>query len=224
MFNKILLNLNCYFAILNHLKLMKLLIVDDHRLFNDGLKALLIKEPFYKQIDQLYDSRDVLNHLQLNAIDVILLDFNMPHTNGLEMTTKILQSFPNQPIIILSMYADISQIEQFKKTGAKGYLLKTVDIAELSDAIQKVNTGELYFPKKIKSNNHNEDDFLKKFRLTLREFEVIQLIKEGKSTNEIADRLKISIHTVVTHRKNIHLKLNIQNERELIKFAVENNI
>lgn len=203
---------------------MKLLIVDDHRLFNDGLKALLVNEPIYKKIDQIYDSREVLNHLQLNSIDAILLDFNMPHSNGLEMTTRILQNYPQQKIIILSMYADLSQIEQFKKAGAKGYLLKTVDIAELSEAIQKVNIGELYFPKKVKSNNHNEDDFLKKFKLTQREFEVIQLIKEGKSTNKMADKLKISVHTIVTHRKNIHLKLNVQNERELIKFAIDNNI
>jgi DNA-binding NarL/FixJ family response regulator len=203
---------------------MKLLIVDDHRLFNDGLKVLLINESFYEQIHQLYDSREVLNHLQLNAIDVILLDFNMPHTNGLEMTTKILQNFPEQKIIILSMYADLSQIEQFKKSGAKGYLLKTVDISELSRAIRQVNEGKFYFPQKVKSNNHNEDDFLKKFRLTQREFEVIQLIKGGKSTTEMANQLKLSTHTVITHRKNIHLKLNIQNERELIKFAIENNI
>lgn len=203
---------------------MKLLIVDDHRLFNDGLKSLLINEPIYKQITQIYDSREVLNHLQLNLVDVVLLDFNMPHANGLEMTARILQNYPLQKIIILSMYADLSQIEQFKKVGAKGYLLKTVDISELSEVIQKVNIGELYFPKKVKSNNHNEDDFLKKFKLTQREFEVIQLIKEGKSTNEMADKLKISTHTVVTHRKNIHLKLNVQNERELIKFSIENNI
>jgi DNA-binding NarL/FixJ family response regulator len=203
---------------------MKLLIVDDHRLFNDGLKALLINEPFYKQIEQLYDSREVLNHLHLNTTDIILLDFNMPYANGLEMTTKILQNYPQQKIIILSMYADFSQIEQFKKAGTKGYLLKTVDITELSDAIIQIFKGKTYFPKKVKSNNHNEDDFLKKFKLTQREFEVIQLIKEGKSTNEMADKLKISIHTIVTHRKNIHLKLNVQNERELIKFAIENNI
>lgn len=203
---------------------MKLLIVDDHRLFNDGLKALLIKELFITQIYQLYDSREVLNHLQLYTVDVVLLDFNMPYSNGLEITTKILLNFPNQRIIILSMYADFSQIEQFKKAGAKGYLLKTVDIAELSDAIQNVNKGEFHFPKKIKSNNHNEDDFLKRFRLTQREFEVIQLIKAGNSTNEMANKLNLSTHTVITHRKNIHLKLNIQNERELIRFAIENSI
>lgn len=203
---------------------MKLLIIDDHRLFNDGLKSLLINELFCTQIDQLYDSREVLTYLQLNDIDIILLDFNMPHANGLEITTKILQNHAQQKIIILSMYADLSQIEQFKKAGAKGYLLKTVDITELSDAIQKVNNGELYFPNKIKSNNHDEDSFLKKFKLTQREFEVIQLIREGKNTNEMADKLSVSTHTVKTHRKNIHLKLNIQNQRELIKFAVDNNI
>ena len=201
---------------------MKLLIIDDHRLFNDGLKSLLSQETIFKQIEQVYDSRQVLEQIQISKPDVILLDFNMPHKNGMEMTEQILLNFADQKIIILSMYAENTQIEQFKKAGAKGYLLKTVDISELSKAIKQVNEGKLNFPESIKRNNHNEDDFLKKFRLTKREFEVIKLIKEGKSTSEIAKIVNLSVHTVITHRKNIHLKLDIQNERELIKFASEN--
>ncbi len=203
---------------------MNLLIVDDHKLFNDGLKSLLIQEEDFDKVDQVYNSRETLKAIHLYAPDVILMDFNMPHINGLEMTEQILQNFPQQKIIIISMYAQITQIEQFKKLGVKAYLLKTVDPSELCYVIRSVAKGEDIFSKSNQDNNHSEDNFLKKFRLTQREFEVIKLIKAGKSSNEMAEILHLSIHTIITHRKNIHLKLDIQNERELIKFAVENEI
>jgi DNA-binding NarL/FixJ family response regulator len=203
---------------------MNLLIIDDHILFNDGLKSLLIQEEDFDTVDQVYDSRETLRTIHLHSPDVILMDFNMPHVNGLVMTQQILKNFPQQKIIILSMYAQNTQIEQFKKLGVKGYLLKTVDPSELCHAIRLVYKGEDIFSKANQDNNHSEDNFLRKFRLTQREFEVIKLIKEGKSSNEMADILHLSIHTIVTHRKNIHLKLDIQNERELIKFAIENEI
>jgi DNA-binding NarL/FixJ family response regulator len=201
---------------------MNLLIIDDHKLFNDGLKSLLIQEDDFDTVEQVYDSRETLKAIHLHAPDVILMDFNMPHINGLEMTEQILKNFPQQKIIILSMYAQNTQIEQFRKLGVKGYLLKTVEPSELCNAVSLVKNGENIFPKSNQENNHSEDSFLKKFRLTQREYEVIKLIKEGKSSSEISDMLHLSIHTVVTHRKNIHLKLDIQNERELIKFTLEN--
>lgn len=203
---------------------MKLLIIDDHKLFNDGLKSLLIQEDYFNIVEQVYDSRETLNAIHLHSPDVILMDFNMPHVNGLEMAEQILKNFSEQKIIILSMYAQNTQIEQFRKFGVKGYLLKTIEPAELCQAIRLVGKGEDIFPKSNQENNHAEDDFLKKFRLTQREFEVIKLIKEGKSSTEMSDILHLSIHTIITHRKNIHLKLDIQNERQLIKFAIENAI
>jgi DNA-binding NarL/FixJ family response regulator len=203
---------------------MNLLIIDDHKLFNDGLKSLLIQEDDFETVDQVYDSRETLKAIHFHSPDVILMDFNMPHVNGLEMTEQILKNFSQKKIIILSMYAQNTQIEQFKKLGVKGYLLKTVEPNELCHAIRVVAEGKDIFPKSNQENNHSEDDFLKKFRLTQREFEVIKLIKEGKSSNEMAEILHLSIHTIITHRKNIHLKLDIQNERELIKFAIENEI
>lgn len=203
---------------------MNLLIIDDHKLFNDGLKSLLIQEDDFDTVEQVYDSRQTLQAIHLHSPDVILMDFNMPHINGLEMTEQILKNFSDQKIIILSMYAQNTQIDQFRKLGVKGYLLKTVEPSELCQAIKLVEKGENIFSKSNQENNHSEDDFLKKFRLTQREFEVIKLIKAGKSSNEISEILHLSIHTIVTHRKNIHLKLDIQNERELIKFAIENGI
>jgi DNA-binding NarL/FixJ family response regulator len=203
---------------------MNLLIIDDHKLFNDGLKSLLIQEDDFDKVEQVYDSRETLKAIHLHSPDVILMDFNMPHVNGLEVTEQILQNFHQQKIIILSMYAQNTQIEQFKKLGVKGYLLKTVDPSELCHVIRLVAKGEDIFSKSNQDNNHSEDNFLKKFRLTQREFEVMKLIKEGKSSNEMANILHLSIHTIITHRKNIHLKLDIQNERELIKFAIENEI
>lgn len=203
---------------------MKLLIVDDHKLFNDGLKSLLLSELPDLKIAQLYGSKDVLAFLQQHPQEIILLDFNLPTINGLELTIDIRKSFPSQKIIILSMYADLNQIEQFKKAGVSGYLLKTVDISELIEALDSISKGHVHFPKKASNNLHENDEFLKKFKLTQRELDVIKYIRAGKTTNEISSILNISTHTVITHRKNIHLKLGVQNERELIKFASENNI
>lgn len=203
---------------------MKLLIVDDHKLFNDGLKSLLIQNIESVEVEQVFDSRQTLQAINLYAPLIVLLDLNMPYINGLEMANLILESFPSQKIIILSMYADNTQIEQFKKQGVKGYLLKTVDFAELRRAITLVIDGNAYFLQNIKENNHTEDDFMKKYRLTTREVEVIRLIRADNNNQEIADCMHLSIHTVITHRKNIHLKLDIQKEREIIKFAMENGI
>jgi DNA-binding NarL/FixJ family response regulator len=203
---------------------MKLLIVDDHKLFNDGLKSLLIQNIDSVEIEQVFDSRETLQSIHLHAPSVVLLDLNMPYINGLEMANLILKNFPSQKIIILSMYADNAQIDQFKKDGVKGYLLKTVDFVELSQAITLVMAGNEYFPKNDKENNHSEDNFMKKYRLTTREVEVIRLIKSGNNNQGIADFMHLSVHTIITHRKNIHLKLAIQKERDLIKFALENGI
>lgn len=203
---------------------MKLLIIDDHKLFNDGLKSLLIEETDFDTVEQVYDNRETLSAIHSHSPDVILMDFNMPHINGLEMAELILRNFSQQKIIIISMYAENTQIEQFRKIGVKGYLLKTVEPNELCRVIRLVEKGEDIFSKYSHNNNHSEDSFLKKFRLTQRELEVIKLIKKGKSSSEISEILHLSIHTIITHRKNIHLKLEIQNERELIKFATENEI
>jgi DNA-binding NarL/FixJ family response regulator len=199
---------------------MDKLIIDDHKLFNDGLKALITTIDRFSVIHQLYESNEVLEFLEKNPnIGLIFMDFNMPIKDGKELSKEILSIYPSLKILIITMYADKSQIEDFKKLGAHGYILKSVDLDELSKAVLEIQRGNTYFPIAEAITVNDKDDFFKKYRLTKRETEILELISLGKSTNEISESLYLSVHTINTHRKNLHLKLDVQNERELMKFA-----
>lgn len=201
--------------------MVNVMIVDDHRLFNDGLNAMLTQDAQIKVLAQVYDSREAKEKVKKFKPDVVLIDFNMPHVNGIELTMLLLLERPNLKILILSMYDDERHIESFKNIGAKGYLFKTASTEEVVRAIQKVHAGELYFPERNTKSNHADDIFIKKLKLSSRELEVIQLIKAGCTTKEIADKLFISYYTAETHRKNIKLKVGVKGEADFIKFIYE---
>jgi DNA-binding NarL/FixJ family response regulator len=201
---------------------MEKLIVDDHTLFNDGFKSLLSSIDRFSTIHQVYDSKKVLGFLQKNQnVQFIFMDINMPEMNGKELSIDILKHFPDKKILVLTMYADNSLIEDFKKIGVHGYLLKTQNIEEVAKAILTIQQGNNYFLNDYDKNVNENDAFLKRNKLSGRELEVLKLISQGKSNLQISEQLFLSIHTIISHRKNIHLKLNIQNERELIKFGLE---
>ncbi|GAB3702396.1 response regulator transcription factor [Spirosoma flavus] len=200
---------------------IRVLIVDDHKLFNDGLKSMLIQEPAVEVIGQVYASKDTPHALTRLVPDILLMDFNMPGVNGLDMTRQLLLSFPNLNILIISMYNEQRYIDEFRQYGAKGYLLKTADVDELVVAIQTVVSGKTYFSSKInrpkESAHHADDIFLKNLRLTAREIEIINYIRQGMSSQQIADTMHVSFYTVETHRRNIHVKLGVKNAVELIR-------
>jgi two-component system nitrate/nitrite response regulator NarL len=200
---------------------VKVIIVDDHRLFNDGLKAMLSPEPSIEVVAQIYDSREAKEAARKFSPDVILMDFNMPHIDGIELTKLMLADKSYYKILLLSMYNEERYIEVFRTIGAKGYLFKTASSEEVVQAIQDVHAGGLYFPQSDSKSNHANDNFLKKLKLSNRELEVIQLIKAGLKTKEIAEKLNISFYTAETHRKNIKLKVGLKGEAEFIKFIFE---
>jgi DNA-binding NarL/FixJ family response regulator len=201
---------------------MEKLIVDDHRLFNDGFKSLLSSIDRFSTIHQLYDSTIVLDYLDKHAnIQLLLLDFNMPKKDGKELAIEVLAKYPDKKILIITMYADKSQIDAFKKIGVHGYILKSDDINEVTKAVLSIQAGDTYFPIEEVRTVNDSDSFYKKNKLSARELDVLRLISRGKSSQQISEELFLSPHTVITHRKNIHLKLDIQNERELIKYAIE---
>lgn len=204
----------------------KVLIVDDHRLFNNGLKATLRDEPAIEVVGQVFSSRDTPHAVFQHAPDILLMDFNMPDVNGLEMTRQLVKSFPEIRILILSMYGEQRYIDDFRKAGAKGYVFKTIEVEELMAAIEAVLSGNTYFlsklETKVKTDHHAEDGFMKKFKLTAREIEVIEHIREGLTNQQIADVMYVSYYTVETHRRNIHFKLGIKSTAELIRFMDEN--
>jgi two-component system nitrate/nitrite response regulator NarL len=202
-------------------KLIRVMIIDDHRLFNDGLNAMLKGESSIQVLTRVYDSREAPEQVKNLKPDVVLMDFNMPHLNGIELTRILLKNDAGLKILILSMYDEERHIESFKSIGARGYLFKTASAEEVIQAIHKVYSEDDYFPKPKAGNAHADDKFLQKLKLSKRELEVIQLIKAGLKTKEIAEKLNISFYTAETHRKNIKLKVGLKGEADFIKFIYE---
>jgi DNA-binding NarL/FixJ family response regulator len=199
--------------------MINIMIVDDHKLFSDGLAALLEKEPEIQVSKQIYDSRNALLEISHQIPDVVLIDFNMPYINGLELSKRLLLEYPNLKILILSMYDEERFIKDFQEVGTKGYLIKTASVEEVKKTIIAIHEGESVFDifDNTKRNLHKEDLFIKKLLLSPREEDVIRLIIKGLNTRQIAEDLKISYYTAETHKKNIYTKLGIKGgERALL--------
>ena len=198
---------------------IKIIIVDDHRLFNDGLYGMLKQVEGIDVLAQVYDSRDAENIIGKLRPDVVLVDFNMPHINGIELTKLLKAQFSDIKVLILSMYNENIYVKRFKRSGSKGYIFKTASVEEVAAAIRIVHSGATHFPVTRKKNVHADDLFLKKLKLSSREMDVIRLVKEGLKTKEIADQLNISFFTVETHRKNIKLKIGVEGEAAFMQFV-----
>lgn len=207
---------------------VSVLIIDDHRLFNDGLRLMLADAPDLAIVGQVYHSREGLRAVSRLRPDVLLIDFNMPELDGLGLTRQLLAQLGRQQILILSMYGEQRYIDEFREAGALGYMLKTSTKEELLSAIWSVAQGRPYFDPKLADqkqfNNHAGDVFLKKYKLSPREVEIIRYIKQGFSGPQIAEKVNLSPHTIDTHRKNIHAKLGIKTVAELVRFAIETDI
>lgn len=206
--------------------MINLIIADDHKLFADGLYSLLKDEEDMHITDIANDGKELLSILQSVKPDIVLLDINMPGLNGLEAAKYIKQSYPSLKIIILSTYNADHLVDKSKNLGANGYLLKTTDKEELLQTIRLVWAGQACFPYRLPKtiNEFDNDDFLKQFNLTKREFEVLKLIKKEYTNQQIADELFLSIYTVETHRKNIMQKLNLKSPIALHKFLGDHDL
>lgn len=197
---------------------IKILIIDDHRLFNDGVKMMLSDIPNIEIIKQLSDAHDAINVvLRLNP-DIVLMDYSMPNMNGLEATQLLLSHFSNLKIIFLSMSEDSHLIERFYQSGGYGYLSKTATKEVFLDVIHKVLNGNKYFPSSILDDKKTL--LLNGVKLTKREVEIAEKVKLGLTTKQIAEFLNISYYTAETHRKNIIIKLGLRGEKELYKYLI----
>lgn len=204
-----------------------IIIADDHILFIDGLKLLLKDEDEIIIDDIANDGEELLNILRHKKPDILLLDINMPKINGLEVVKYIKQAGYKIKIIMLSTYNERYLIEIAKQHKVNGYLIKNCSKAELLQTIQLVHEGYEAFPtikSRIEDSFNKKHHFLKQFELTKRELEVLLLIKNNFTNQEIAGKLFLSIYTVDTHRKNIMHKLGLNRPSELLKFVFENNI
>ncbi len=205
---------------------IKIIIADDHQLFIDGIKSILVKEIGITIIGE------VNNGLQLYKLiedglkpDVVLTDIRMPVLDGVSVTKMLSKDFPNIKVLALSMYDQSLDVIEMLDAGAKGYVTKNVEKAKLIQAIHTLAKGNYYIsdnlPKDIKAWFSNENIISEKV-LTRREKEILQLIAKGRTTVEMAKELKLSKFTIDTHRKNIHKKLGIKSNTGLVKYALKN--
>jgi DNA-binding NarL/FixJ family response regulator len=206
----------------------RILIADDHQLFNDGMKMMLSTEPSLAVVGQVFSGKDVLEAVNRLMPNVVLLDINMPYINGLDVAAQLVRVAPAVKIIVLTMYNDRKFVDDCKKMGVQGYILKNSGVDEVMNAIETVSANKTYFDPKLtqghKANMHADDSFMKQFQLTKREIEIIGLVGQSFTNEEIADKLFLSVATVKTHRNNINLKLGINKPADLVKFALEHGL
>lgn len=208
---------------------IKLAITDDHLMVINGLKTMLAP---YSHISIVYDTTCAGNLLQaLSQVqpDVLLLDIQMPDMDGMELCKQVRKSYPDIRIIALTNFMESHYIKQMLRNGAMGYLLKNTDQATLLAAIEKVHAGEQYLDATLQRNMLTEMITGQKrtaydIPLTKREKEILKLIAEEHSNQEIADMLYISLRTVETHRLNLTQKLAVKNTAGLVKEAIKRGL
>ncbi len=214
------------------MKKTKIIIVDDHEMFRDGLKFLLSELPDIDVIAEAEDGIKFLELLETHIPDIVLMDINMPNMDGIEATRKALEINPDIKIIAITMFGDQDYYYKMVHAGAVGFLLKKSGSSELSQAIEKVMSGSDYFSVELLKDiiftlSEKKEINIGKGKvvdLTPREKEVFQLICAGLSAKEIAGKLNISHRTVEGHKGNLFDKTSSNNTSSLIMFGIKNKI
>jgi len=203
--------------------MIKIAIAEDHKLVINGLQKFFETSHEIRIIGTYLNGEQLLEGLQQQQPDILLLDIQMPGKSGIELAGIVHKKYPAVKMIALTNIEILYQVKKMMRQGCMGYMLKDVDADTLFSAIHKVYNGEQVIHDKLKpqinrsffSNNSNQ-------LITQREIEVIQLIAEEYTTNEIADKLCLSPHTIENHRNRILLKLDVKNTAGLVKKAMEN--
>ncbi|MFO7613729.1 MAG: response regulator transcription factor [Bacteroidales bacterium] len=210
--------------------MINVLIADDHQLLIDGIKTALEGVEDITVVAEANNGYKVLETLESGIpVDVILMDINMPLLDGLNCTKMVAKKFPDVKVIALSQYDEKRFVKQMVKNGASGYLLKDTGKDILVKAIQTVHRGETYYCERLSMRLINQElkmqDTKALFpKLSKREVEILQLIGKEYSSQQIADKLFISFHTVESHRANLMFKAGVKNTAGLIRWAVENDL
>ncbi|MEN9638994.1 MAG: hypothetical protein RLZZ262_862 [Bacteroidota bacterium] len=207
---------------------ISLLLVDDHAIVTDGIKALLNGDDSFVIKGEASNGQVALDMLRVLKIDLVLLDVDMPVLNGTQTLAQIKKEFPQIKVVMLTMHDEKAMINSLLQLGADGYLLKNTSKAELVQSLKRVANDEKFISSDVTAILLQSD--AEKTRnpllaqLTEREIEIISLIAQGLSNKEIGERLFISHRTVDTHRTNLMSKLEVHNVAGIVKFAIVNGL
>ncbi|NHZ41944.1 MULTISPECIES: response regulator transcription factor [Massilia] len=200
-------------------KLIHILLVDDHPLVRDGLRARLEAVPHFRVVAEADGAEDALRQAGEHAIDLVLMDINMRGISGIEASARFRQQFPAIAVLILSMHDKVEYVSQAMQAGARGYVLKDAPGKDIVLAIETVMAGGIYYSAALARQLARPS--VQDNQLSAREQEVLQQLAGGHSNKQIARTLDLSVRTVETHRLNIKRKLGIEGQAELIRYAVQ---
>jgi DNA-binding NarL/FixJ family response regulator len=202
-----------------------ILIADDHAMIRDGLKAMLLQFPSYQVVGEASCGKQALDMYDQLKPDLLILDISMPDINGMEVLKEIIQRHEVAKVIIFSMYDGEDYISRCMELGARGYVIKNESSEELEQAVRAVLSGDTYFSRQVQDvifkkyslNMGRKKQREEMIKLTQREIEIVKLISEGLTSQQMADKLFISPRTVETHRANLMKKVGVRNAIELVK-------
>jgi two-component system, NarL family, response regulator NreC len=214
------------------MSLVRIIIADDHPFMRTGLRHVLEEHPEFRVVGEAADGREAVQMVGEENPDVAILDIGMPNLNGIEAARQICASAPRVAIIVLSMHSDEAYVLRALKAGARAYLLKQSAESDLIAAVKAVNQGKSFFSPAI--SQMLLEEYMRQIRdrdvedsyelLTPREREILQMVAEGNSNKDIANRLNLSLYTVETHRSNMMEKLSLHSVPELILYAVRKGV
>lgn len=205
---------------------IKIIIADDHTMFLQGIVSLLESEENITILGKAENGNEVLKIMENCIPDIILLDISMPEMDGIEVSKIVKQKYHLVKILIVSTHSNTQMIAKLIRIGIDGYLLKNAEKKELLHAIQTIQNGAVYFCKEAAEKNDENNSKIKSetsqiTELSSREKEILVLIAQEFTGNEIAEKTNISLNTVNTHRRNLLSKLNVKNTAGLVKYAIE---
>ncbi len=210
---------------------IKVLLVDDHKIVRDGIKLMLEPQAGIDVVAEAEDGNQVKKVLEDTAVDVIVMDINMPGMNGIKTTKMVKEQHPDIKVLALTMSSDDSHIRQMVQAGASGYIMKSAGRDELTTAIHDVMGGKHYFSDQATQSimmdlvkNKGKSSAPDPIHITDRELEVLQMIVKEHTNQEIAEKLYISPRTVDAHRRNLLQKTGARNTAGLVKYAFQNGL
>ena len=210
---------------------LRIVLADDHHLFRDGIKSLLMDEESIDIVGEVSNGIELLELLKVVLPDLIISDISMPKMNGIEACRIVKQNYPDIKFLILSMHNNEEFIKEAISVNANGYLPKDICREELLEGIFTIKNGQDYFSDEVSKTimqsfiyNVKHQDDKKEECLTKRETEILKYVSEGYINKEIADLLNISIRTVDSHKNNIMNKLKLKSSIDMVKYAIKNNL
>jgi DNA-binding NarL/FixJ family response regulator len=197
----------------------RLLIVDDHPLVRDGLRARLSSLPSLEVVGEAGNAAEAMAQLAHAKPDLVLMDVGMKDVNGIALTQRLLAEQPGLLVLMLSMYDNPEYVNRAMQAGARGYVLKDAPASDIVDAIAAVTAGGTFLSPAVSGRLFRSQT--PRPVMSLRESEILACLARGRSSKQIAQELDLSVRTVESHRQNIKRKLNLDGQAELIKYAVE---